>query len=315
MFIRDIGGELALIGTLGRPPRGRKVIVGIGDDAAVVRCDDGLLAVTTDLLVEGDHFSLEYFSPYQVGWKAMESNISDLAAMGAEPNYVTVGLTLRQDSTLELVEGIYDGLYASADRYGVEVVGGDTTHGGALVLAVTLLGEVGEGGPHLRSYARPGDRILVSGSLGGSAAGLALIRAGVSGFEEVKRKHTEPSARLDISRSLRGKVHAMEDVSDGLASEVRNICLASGCGALIFGDQVPVDPEVIRAADLLGLDPLGWALFGGEDFELVYTAPKSAEVPGYEVGVVTEGEGVYLERGGRRELLTEGGYDHFSGGT
>lgn len=313
MLISELGGELALIDRLRRPSRNPKVLVGIGDDAAVV-CVGELLAVTTDLLVEGDHFSLDYFSPRQVGWKAMESNISDLAAVGAEPRYALVGLTLRPDSSVELVEGIYEGLYASADRCGVEVVGGDTTHGEVLVLAVTLLGEVERRYLHLRSSARPGDRILVSGPLGGSAAGLALLKAKVEGFEGVKRKHLEPKAKIELSRSLRGKVHAMEDVSDGLASEVRNICLASGCGAVIFAELVPVDPEVGEAADLLGFDPLDWALFGGEDFELVYTVPEGVDVPGYEVGRMTDGEGIYLEGKGERRLLTEWGYDHFRRG-
>ena len=311
MLISELGGELALIDRLRRPSRNPKVLVGIGDDAAVVMYGEELLAVTTDLLVEGDHFSLEYFSPRQVGWKAMESNISDLAAVGAEPRYALVGLTLRSDSSVELVEGIYEGIYASADRCGVEVIGGDTTHGEVLVLAVTLFGEVGREDLHLRSSARPGDRIFVSGPLGGSAAGLALLKAKVEGFEGVKRKHLEPTARIELSRSLRGRVHAMEDVSDGLASEVRNICLASGCGAVIFADRVPVDPEVREVGEILDSDPLDWALFGGEDFELVYTVPEGVDVPGYEVGRMTEGEGIYLEGNGGRRLLTEWGYDHF----
>jgi len=311
MRIGELGGEFALIERLRRPKRNPRVLVGIGDDAAVVRGDGRLLVFTTDLLVEGDHFSLEYFSPSQVGWKAMESNLSDLAAMGADPQYALVGLTLRSDATVELVDGIYEGLYASADRCGMEVIGGDITHGEVMVLAITLIGQVDEENLCLRSSACPGDRIWVSGSLGGSAAGLKLLLEGVEGFEEVKRKHLEPVARLDISRSVRGRAHAMEDVSDGLASEVRNICIASGCGAVVSGDKVPIDPEVRRAAEVLRRDPLDWALFGGEDFELVYTAPEGARMPGYEVGVVTEGEGVYIERGERRELLTRWGYDHF----
>ena len=311
MLISELGGEFALIERLRRPNRDPRVLVGIGDDAAVVRCDGRLLVFTTDLLVEGDHFSLDYFSPRQVGWKAMESNLSDLAAVGADPRYALVGLTLRSDATVELVDGIYEGLYASADRCGVEVVGGDITHGEVLVLAITLVGEVEEGNLCLRSSARPGDRIWVSGPLGGSTAGLMLLRRGVEGFERVKRRHLEPMARLDISRSVRGKVHAMEDVSDGLASEVRNICIASGCGALLFGDKVPIDSEVRRAGEVLGEDPLDWALFGGEDFELLYTAPEEERMPGYEVGVITEEEDVYIERGGTREPLTRWGYDHF----
>jgi len=311
MLISELGGEFSLIERLRRPNRDPRVLVGIGDDAAVVRCDGRLLVFTTDLLVEGDHFSLDYFSPRQVGWKAMESNLSDLAAVGADPRYALVGLTLRSDATVELVDGIYEGLYASANRCGVEVVGGDITHGEVLVLAITLVGEVEEENLCLRSSARPGDRIWVSGPLGGSTAGLMLLRRGVEGFERVKRRHLEPMARLDISRSVRGKVHAMEDVSDGLASEVRNICIASGCGALLFGDKVPIDSEVRRAGEVLGEDPLDWALFGGEDFELLYTAPEEERMPGYEVGVITEEEGVYIERGGTREPLTRWGYDHF----
>lgn len=315
MNIRDLGGEFKLIERIARPARDPRVIRGIGDDAAVIRTGQGLQIVTTDMLVEGDHFSLDYFTPRQIGIKAMESNVSDIAAMGGTPTYALLSIALTRDTEVEFVDGLYEGIYAVADRYGLDVIGGDTTHGTVIVINVTLMGETDEEHLCLRSGARPGDRIFVSGELGGSTAGLMLFLKGIEGFEDVKREHTEPSARMDVSRRVSGYATAMEDVSDGLASEVQHICQASGCGAVLFGDQVPIAPRVREATKATSGDALDYALFGGEDFELVYTVPREVrgEVPGVLVGEMREGEGVVLQMNGKETRLERSGYDHFSG--
>ena len=154
----------------------------------------------------------------------------------------------------------------------------------------------------------------MSGELGGSTAGLRLFLKGVVGFEDVKREHTEPSARLDVSRMVSAYATAMEDVSDGLAPEVQHICQASGCGAVLFGDRVPISARVREAAKVVSGDALDYALFGGEDFELVYTVPPEVggEMPGVWVGEMREGEGVVLQMDGKEMRLERSGYDHFS---
>ena len=315
MKISDLGGEFKLIERLARPARNPDVLCGIGDDAAVIRTAEGLQIITTDMLVEGDHFSLRYFSPRQIGIKAMESNVSDIAAMGGEPRYALISLALTEEIEVELVDGMYEGIYEVADRYGFDVIGGDTTHGARMVINVTLIGTAQEDRLCLRSHARPGDRIFVSGPLGGSTAGLMLFLKEVAGFESVKKWHTEPSARMDISHEVAPYAHAMEDVSDGLASEVKNICRASGCGAVLYAEQVPILDEVRRAAEAVSADALDFALFGGEDFELVYTVPEeyAETAPGSLVGEIREQEGVVLRTNGKETLIERYGYDHFAG--
>ncbi|MFH1008184.1 MAG: thiamine-phosphate kinase [Candidatus Latescibacterota bacterium] len=315
MKIRDIGGEFKLIERLARPAKNADVLCGIGDDAAVVRTAEGMQVITTDMLVEGDHFSLGYFSPRQIGIKAMESNVSDIAAMGGEPRYALISLALTEDIEVEMVDGIYEGIYQVADRYGFDVIGGDTTHGARMVINVTLIGTAQEDRLCLRSHARPGDRIFVSGPLGGSTAGLMLFLKKIPGFEAVKKHHTEPSARMDISRIVAPFAHAMEDVSDGLASEVKNICRASGCGAVLVAEQIPILDEVRKAAQAVSADALDFALFGGEDFQLVYTVSEeyAEKAPGTLVGEIREGEGVFLRTAGKETLIERSGYDHFAG--
>ena len=315
MKISDLGGEFKLIERIARPARNPDVLCGIGDDAAVIRTPDGFQIITTDMLVEGDHFSLGYFAPRQIGIKAMESNVSDIAAMGGEPRYALISLALTDETEVELVDGMYEGIYEVADRYGFDVIGGDTTHGARMVINVTLIGTARENRLCLRSHARAGDRIFVSGPLGGSTAGLMLFLKGVAGFESVKKRHTEPSARMDVSNEVAPYAHAMEDVSDGLASEVKNICRASGCGAVLYAEQVPILDEVHRAAEAVSADALDFALFGGEDFELVYTVSEeyAEKVPGILVGEIREGEGVVLRTAGKETLIERSGYDHFAG--
>ena len=316
--IKDFGGEFAVIdmikGILEKP--GKDVEVGIGDDCAVVDFGGKKLVLTVDALVEGDHFG-GWFSPEQAGRKAIEANVSDIASMGARPKFVLVGLCLRRDSEAGFVERLYNGINEACKKYGIFVIGGNITHGTQVVIDIFLLGELdGNARPCLRSSARPGDYIVSSGDLGGSCAGLNLFLKKFPGFEGVKKFHVEPHANLGKALLLAPLVNAMEDVSDGLASEVKNICKESNCGAVIFAENVPVASEVKKAASALGMGWLDFALFGGEDYELVATVPeknvKAVEALGaVVVGRILEGKNVYLERSGKRVLLEKRGYDHF----
>ncbi|MEW5994671.1 MAG: thiamine-phosphate kinase, partial [Candidatus Zixiibacteriota bacterium] len=272
MNLTELGGEFALIRRIARKSKSGNVLVGIGDDCAVVRIDQYRLHLyTVDMLVEGDHFSRAYFTPYDIGAKAMESSVSDIAAMGGHPLYGLVSIALPDDSTVAFLDDSYRGMYDVADRYEFDVIGGDTTHADKMIVDIVLVGEVTPSRLKLRSTAEPGDLIAVSGKLGGSKAGLRLYQNGIEGYLNVKRYHTAPRCDMDQLDRILPIAKAMEDVSDGLASEVRNICRESEVGARLYKDSIPLCDGIRETAALLGDDPLDYALFGGEDFKLVYS--------------------------------------------
>lgn len=315
MDLREIG-EFGLIKRLSRKAKRRDVMVGIGDDTAVIRSGNEYLLYTTDMMVEGDHFKVEWSRGEQVGRKAMASNISDIAAMGGVPEYALVSIALPSDVSVEYVESIYDGMYEVADRYGVDVIGGDTTHGALMVINIALTGRADEEHLTLRSGAKIGDYILVSGPLGGSRAGLELLMRGYKEPQWPIEKHLDPGCRMDIALDVARYARAMIDVSDGLASEVRHICEESGTGAIIEKENIPLNEETIKAGEALGMDPYEFALNGGEDYELVFTVPEkdvhTAQAYGTVVGRIVEAEkGVKIRLREGELLELSGGYDHF----
>lgn len=319
------------------------VVVGIGDDAAVVRPTSGMHTVLTcDTIVEITHFLPWTMDDESIGWKAMASNVSDLAAMGALPRYALVALSVPRRFPVERLDGIYAGLYACGDRYGVTIVGGDTTASPErLTITVTAVGEVEAGRALLRSGARPGDVVFVTGGIGMAAAGLDYLQrrkhepaADVLPADEpwagLIAAHRRPEPRVAAGRALLGLATALNDISDGLASESWEIAEASGV-------RVALDETALRAfaaqracealqsyAVSVGRDPLEFMLYGGEDYELVGTVPaertermlaalQSAGTRAVFVGVVREGTaGVELVRGdGTSEAVGKNGYNHF----
>ena len=310
MRLHEIGGEFAFIRRVARPARSADVLVGIGDDCAVIQIDENRLQlVTTDMLVEGDHFSRAYFSSFEIGLKAMESNVSDVAAMGGRPRQALVALGIPEKTQVEVMDEIYAGFYQVAEDYNFDLVGGDTTRSKVLTICITLLGETTKEDLKLRSAAEPGDLIVVSGPLGGSTAGLRLFQRGIDGFENVKRHHTRPRCGMDQVDAILPIAKAMEDVSDGLASEVRNICQASGVGARLFSERIPLCDEISKTAAVCGDESLDYALYGGEDYKLVYTCLETDRhrAVGSVVGRIVENPGVMLDD----QPVTRFGYDHF----
>jgi len=313
MEIGDIGGEFKLIE---RITKKGGAIVGIGDDAAVMEPPKRRLQlITCDMLCEGDHFRLDWASPKQIGEKVMEVNVSDIAAMGGEPTYAVIALSLTEKTDVEFMDGLYEGIYASCERHGFKLIGGDTTRGKACTVSVTVLGEVEKENLSLRSDAKVGDLICVTGYLGGSTAGLNLLLRGVEGDT---KDHLEPRCRLNAARMIAPHCNAMIDVSDGLASEVGHICDESGVGARVYKDRIPLSASTKDSAEKLGMDPYEFALSGGEDFELVFTIPEErilnieVNCPITVVGEIVDGkEGRTLISGDGEQPL-EGGYDHFS---
>jgi thiamine-monophosphate kinase len=318
MKIKEIGGEFALIKRISRKIKDKSVLNQIGDDTAVVKVGGKLLLLTTDTLVEDDHFSLRWSTPYQVGMKAMEVNVSDIAASGGKPRYVLISLCLREDTDVEFIDELYRGIYAVANRDGFEVVGGNLTHGKQIVIDVAMIGETRK--PVLRSGAKVGDLICVTGDLGKSKAGLELFRrfGERANRFDITKAHTGPRARLKESGIIAKFANAMIDVSDGLAPEVGHICKQSNVGAVIYMEKIPLSKQTLGAAKLLKKEATDFALYGGEDYELVFTLGEKRmkelkkKFAGFSVvgKILPTREGIYLLENGKKKDLGKG-YDHF----
>jgi thiamine-monophosphate kinase len=280
------------------------------------------LVVTTDVLVEGLDFTAALSGPEDWGWKAVAANCSDLAAMAAEARWLVLALTVPDPTPVATLERVYAGVGEACRRFGVAMVGGDVSAGPALSLAVTALGESER--PVLRSGARPGDRLVVSGPLGAAAAGLALLRSGdpaaadlLGRFPGLAAAHRRPEPALAMGLALaRAGASAMIDVSDGLAGDALHLAEASGVGIEIHDAAVPLAPGVAEAAALLGQDPLLLALGGGEDFVLAAALPRAADLGGVvDCGRFTPDPAVRVRmtRSGPSPLAGLA-YDHFRPG-
>jgi thiamine-monophosphate kinase len=257
-------GEFELIEWIRtRTKSSSQVRIGIGDDCAALQVSPGAeVLVTTDMLMDGRHFRLGEVEPDQVGYKALGVNLSDIAAMAGIPIAAFVSVALPKAQATSIGQGLHEGMTLLADRFGVVLAGGDTNAwDGPLVVSVTLLGEVEQGRAIRRSGARAGDAIFVTGPLGGSLLG----------------RHLRPEPRLELARLMAGAadIHAMIDISDGLASDLGHILVESGSlGAIVHADAIPIHEDARRAADLDGRSPLNHALRDGEDFELAFCADE-----------------------------------------
>jgi thiamine-monophosphate kinase len=310
-----------------RFPAGGRVRVGIGDDAAVLAGDARRdRVITTDLLVENVHFVRKWQPARAVGWKALARSLSDVAAMGARPVAALVALALPADTPAAWVKEFFRGIEVLARRFEVRVIGGDLSSAAQIVADVQVLGEVERGRALLRSGARAGDVVFVSGTLGHLQLGLLCLRhrvvAGSSLFQRAVRAHFYPEPRVGLARALqRYRPTAMMDLSDGLSSDLNRLCAASGVGARLFADRIPaveLPPHLARRVKTTGLE---LALHGGEDYELLFTLPKSraarlprrlAGVSLTAIGEITRGRGVVLvDDAGLRMRLRPQGWDHF----
>ena len=313
-------GEFGLIERLARGGAAapEHVVVGIGDDCAVTRCRGEALRLTsTDMLVEGVHFTREATTPRQLGAKALAVNLSDIAAMGGHPREVYVALAIPPAWDVEDVEQLYGGLRALAQRHDVALLGGDTTRAaGAMVISITVVGDAPADQLLYRHGGRPGDRLFVSGTLGDAAAGLhALLHGRGARAQGLVQRQLEPLPRLELGRRVAasGLATAMIDLSDGLAGDLGHVCDRSGVGCEVRCDALPRSAELTRYCARFGLDPLELALTGGEDYELLVAGDAAlAELGLVQVGQLTgdEARQIVLPGGTRRPLQT-GGWDHF----
>jgi len=294
-----------------RLPRHRRLEVGLGDDAAVLRmADGGRSVVTVDMLTEGVDFRLAEVDARRVGRKALAVNLSDLAAMAARPAAAVIALALPRSGGLQLAQELYEGLIPLAEEHDLALAGGDTNSwDGPLVISVTVLGEVTAAGPLLRSGARPGDAIVVTGTFGGSILG--------------RQFDFEPRVREALLLAERYPLHAGIDTSDGLSLDLSRVTTESGCGAVVELDRVPVAPAAQELAAKLADEstPLDHALADGEDFELILAVPPEAaermlaEQPlacGLKrIGQFIAEPGLWqVDAAGERRPLVPRGYEH-----
>ena len=318
MKIRDIGGEFGLIDRIKNKTKlfSKDVVAGIGDDTAVLKYDkNNYLLFTTDMLVKNEHFSLKYSTPQQIGMKAIEHNASDIASMGGIPKFALVSLALPNDIDVDFADKLYSGINHKSKKYRINIVGGNITHSKEIVVSVALIGFVEKKYLALRSGAKIGDLIFCSGNVGSSSVGLELLRNNLKG-KSIK-KHLEPKCRLDLARKLvKVGINSMIDISDGVASEVKHICNESNVGAVIYADKIPISKDTIIDSKKLNKNPFDFALYGGEDFELIFIANKNKlqQFKKYDVTaigeIVDKKYGIKIIRN-KKEIKLKKGFDHF----
>ena len=302
------------------------LIVGIGDDAAVVRAADGRVVAAADMLIEGRHFRREWSAPRDIGGKAAARNLADIAAMGARTTALLVSLAAPGDLEVSWVLEVVAGIADEASAAGAAVAGGDTSGADVVMLAVTALGDLAGGRPVTRAGARPGDIVAVTGTLGSSAAGLALLRAGYRGgsepgdadLESLLAAHRRPRPPYSAGPEAAALgATAMIDVSDGLIADLGHVASASGVRIEVAGGAIAAEPvsrrgALARAADVLGdgTDWRRWVLTGGDDHALAAAFPVGSRLPlrWTEIGRASEGEGILVD--GRR-WNEAGGWEHF----
>ena len=309
---------------------------GVGDDAAIINAGNRLQLVSKDLLIEGVHFDLTYAPLKHVGYKAIASNLSDIAAMNGKPEQVLVGLAVSSRFTVEAIEELYAGMYLCCDRYGVDLVGGDTTSSvSGMCISVTVLGYGDEKEIVKRNTAHANDLVCVSGDLGAAYMGLLILerekqvflkdpnmQPDFVGYDYILERQLKPEPRLDIVKLLKEKgvvPTAMMDISDGLASEIIHISKGSRLGCSLYEEKLPIDTQTYETAMELGLVPTTVALNGGEDYELLFTIRQAdyekikdlKEV--HVIGYMTEDEGDYaLITNDRKKLaLHAQGWDSY----
>lgn len=317
-------GEFALIDALtARFRQGAAILLGPGDDAAVVAAPDGRTVVSCDLLVEGVHFRRDWSSAYDVGRKAAAQNLADIAAMGAAPAALVVGLAVPPELPEQWVLDLADGLRDEAERTGASVAGGDIARSAAILVAVTALGSLHGRAPLCRSGARAGDVVAVAGRLGWSAAGLAVLRRGFRSPRVLVEAHRRPEPPYDAGvQAAQLGATALVDVSDGLVQDLGHVARASRVRIDLDASALEVPAAMRDTAAALGTDPLEWLLTGGEDHAMAATFPAGVALPDAwtRVGRVLAAHGNDDDPLASAVVTVDGqpwpgsGYDHFPGG-
>jgi len=265
---------------------------GVGDDAAILNYSTKKVVVSTDMLIEGIHFDMTFTPLKHLGYKAVTANISDIFAMNAYPKQITIGLGLSSKYTIEAIDEIYQGIYLACQKYGVDVIGGDTTSSiNGLIISITTIGEGNENEITYRNGAKENDLLVVSGDLGGAYMGLTVLQRekevwksdpnmqpDLEGHDYILERQLKPEARkdiIDLFRDLKIKPTSMIDISDGLASEIFHLCKESNVGCQLYETKIPIDPSTHKTSMEFNINPTVSALNGGEDYELLFTIDQS----------------------------------------
>ncbi len=323
-------GEFGLIRMIGRIVSSSKktpgLMLGIGDDAAVFKTSGSKLnVITVDAMTEGIHFDLRYTGFRDLGWKAVAVNLSDLAAMGAEPKWLLVHLTIPERIKAEDISELYRGISACSNKFSIRVIGGNISRAKReFVVCITALGQVHKNRLLKRSSARSGDVLAVTGDLGASHAGLRSLqwKRRFPAADYIRQKHIAPVPRVDWIRQLldaKVKIHACIDISDGLSSDLKHLCEASKAGAEVELDRIPVHPQTRKTAEKLHEDIRDYVLNGGEEYELLMAlAPaeflKAKKVLGKQItaiGRINRSGRITLADGTKRSEIMADGFTHF----
>ena len=353
-------GELFLLEEIRKSfkKKSKHVVVGIGDDAAVVRPQDKYLLFTTDMMIEGVHFDSSFITPYQLGFKIVSVNVSDIYAMGGKPFYLLLNIAMNKNTNKKFIDRLFDGTKDAIRLYDTTLIGGDLSASNkGMFLSATV---IGYGEKYIkRSGANRGDKIYVTGSLGDSACGLELLkkirkpiplecmkqykirntpsltlppRGGGKGWggafdlrtlnaelsalrlswkiiEPLIRRHLLPEARNP--KNFIQDATSMIDISDGLLIDLSRLCNESKVGARIYINNIPLSPELKKAASSPGISPIKLALSGGEDYELLFTAPPEKKVKAIYIGEITKSERVIVDSSGKEKQFSAEGYQHF----
>ena len=322
-------GEFGIIEKLRHIAKGRskKIKIGIGDDCAVIGNSELDTLATTDTLIENVHFNLRYFCPKTLGEKAVAVNLSDIAAMGGVPLYILISLGIPAPTQVEFVEELYEGFENMAKKYNCSIIGGDIVKSNsALMISITIIGEIKKNAFLSRAGAKNKDKIFITGVLGDSAAALDLLNEARPTKNKIIEKHLSPTPRLEEGQRLAGEigVSAMIDLSDGLISDLQRICDESQCGARVYLDKIPISIRLRELGKLSNKNVLDYALYGGEDYELLFTINENRsnniqkkwqnmKTPITYIGEIEKKRnGITLvHRDGKEEPLAKSGYDHF----
>ena len=308
------------------------LLQGIGDDVAVMEMGNRILLATTDVLIEGIHFERSWTDPYRLGKKSLAVNLSDIAAMGGTPRYFLISLGLPKHLPLSFISRFYLGLKETAKRYRVDLVGGNTSLSKKMMITVCLLGEGKKKDLLFRNGARVGDELFVSGTLGDSALGLKILqkKGPRKGPRQLIERHLSPCPRVELGQAIARHrcATAMIDISDGLLSDTRHIMEESNVGAMIWEDRIPLSPSYRRASAMYSKNPVHMAVSGGEDYELLFTAPpekkgeisslsRSLKIPIVCVGrILPKAKKLIVVRNDETTYVpSRFGFDHFTQGS
>ncbi len=312
MEIRKLG-EFSLIDRLTEllSIKDKDVVVGFGDDCACVNINGKLILFSSDIQIEDVHFLREKILPEDLGWKLISVNVSDIVSCGGIPRWGLISIAVPENTQLEYIKKIYIGIKEALDYYSFSIVGGNTSKSDRIVLDLFITGETERFVS--RSGAKEGETVYLSGHTGLSRAGLELLFMNKQGYEDWEEEiisfHTRPKARVDLQKTISKDASSCIDISDGLAGDIGHIEKQSKVKIILEKDKLPVHPLLERFCKKYSKNPYDYILYGGEDYQLVFTSKEKIDGV-FEIGFVEKGKGLYLKENGKLNKIYEKGFEH-----